>query len=226
MNKLKQTATIVKQINNSASDSFLNQLPIIQNSNNMLVDARRFHKQLNIGRDFSTWIKDRIYQYEFQEEIDYSPNLGSGENQQVRKGGSNRIDYYLTLDMAKELAMIENNEMGRKIRRYFIEIEKHYRTEVMQPALYGIFKGLTGVMYMGHRCYPYTGILRNIGYSTKSGAVQERKKRFKGQFFKLFGRNFITAELAEHLNESFIIRLNQRNLQMQLPFEAEGGTHG
>lgn len=101
---------------------------VIGNQTVNTVDARALHTFLEIGRDFSTWIKARIEEYSFEadkdfcsflasEDKDRSPNLGS-------KGGQNRIDYCLTLDMGKELAMVERNEKGRQARRYFIECER------------------------------------------------------------------------------------------------------
>ncbi|WP_412057141.1 antA/AntB antirepressor family protein [Bartonella sp. DGB2] len=85
------------------------------------VDARELHAFLESKQDFSTWIKNRIEQYEFQENQDYfcSTNLWS-----KNRGGHNRIDYTLTLDMAKELSMVEKNERGKEARRYFIECER------------------------------------------------------------------------------------------------------
>tara|TARA_R110001592_G_C13052773_1_gene740303 strand:+ start:435 stop:1262 length:828 start_codon:yes stop_codon:yes gene_type:complete len=87
--------------------------------------AKRLHDFLEIGRDFSTWIKSRIKQYGFESGINYliesrSPISGSG-NRGCQK------DYFLTLDMAKELAMVERNEKGRQARRYFIECEKQLK---------------------------------------------------------------------------------------------------
>ncbi len=61
-----------------------------------------------------------------------SPDLVSKEGQ--GRGGHNATEYRLTLDMAKELAMVENNERGRQARRYFIECERAART-VNVPAL-------------------------------------------------------------------------------------------
>lgn len=97
-----------------------------------LSNARDLHAMLDVGKDFSTWIKDRIEQYGFTEGEDYivakldSPDLG---NQDAPTWGGDRrsIDYHLTLDMAKELAMIENNPKGREVRRYFIRVEKMAR---------------------------------------------------------------------------------------------------
>lgn len=91
-------------------------------------NARDLHASLQVGRDFSNWIKDRIEQYGFVEGEDYSPNLA---NRSDGKPGKRRLDYHLTLDMAKELAMIENNEIGRQVRRYFIQAEKELRQRII-----------------------------------------------------------------------------------------------
>jgi phage anti-repressor protein len=88
------------------------------------VNARELHAFLRVGKDFSSWIKDRIEAYGFEEGKDFvcSPKLGS-----KRRGGHNRFDYHLTLDMAKELSMVERNERGKEARRYFIACEKRLR---------------------------------------------------------------------------------------------------
>ena len=90
-----------------------------------LVDARTLHAFLEVRKDFSTWLKNRIKQYNFQENEDYIrvepplPQMGDGENK-----GFQPIDYHLTLGMAKELSMVERNEKGKEARRYFIECER------------------------------------------------------------------------------------------------------
>ncbi|WP_375616724.1 antA/AntB antirepressor family protein [Bartonella sp. AP58NXGY] len=95
------------------------------------VNARELHAFLEIGKDFSTWIKDRIHQYKFEEGSDFiktqdlrSPKLGTAKSRAVTA-----IDYHLTLDMAKELSMVERNEKGRQARRYFIECEKKLKSQ-------------------------------------------------------------------------------------------------
>jgi anti-repressor protein len=98
----------------------------------LLCDARELHAYLGVKRDFSTWIKNRISGYGFIMGVDYiivqnlrSPNLGSSKSRaQVV------ADYHLTLDTAKELAMVERNEKGRQVRRYFIECEKRAHNQV------------------------------------------------------------------------------------------------
>lgn len=88
-----------------------------------LCNARDLHAAIGVGRDFATWIKQRIAEYGFVESEDFSPIRGKS------RGGRPSADYYLTLDMAKELAMVENNDRGRQVRRYFIQIEKNARAK-------------------------------------------------------------------------------------------------
>ena len=93
-----------------------------------LCDARALHTFMQVRRDFSNWIKGRIRKFGFVAGEDYisisrSPELASGN-----RGAS--IDYHLTLDMAKELAMVENNEQGRAARRYFIECERQVQAAI------------------------------------------------------------------------------------------------
>ena len=89
-----------------------------------LVSARELHEGLEVGRDFTTWIKNRINKYGFEENEDYTIVNLAHQNGGASWGGNNRVDYIITTDMAKELCMVENNEQGRKYRKYFIECEK------------------------------------------------------------------------------------------------------
>ncbi|MEM1136971.1 MAG: antA/AntB antirepressor family protein [Bacteroidota bacterium] len=86
-----------------------------------LIDARELHTFLESKQDFSTWIKNRIRRYKFEEGTDYTSFHKIVERE---KGGSKRNDYALTIDMAKELAMVENNERGRQARGILLNVKK------------------------------------------------------------------------------------------------------
>ncbi|HBC3033079.1 TPA: antA/AntB antirepressor family protein [Escherichia coli O146] len=102
----------------------------IANETTLFCNARDLHAFLEVGKDFSTWIRIRISEYEFTENQDFILLPKTGEQRKGR-GGYNRKDYHLTLDTAKELAMVERNEKGRQIRRYFIECEKKLRQSLL-----------------------------------------------------------------------------------------------
>lgn len=107
------------------------------------VNARELHKWLKVGRDFSNWVKDRIEKYEFAESIDYFTVARIGDGVKERSDGilidekTGKVipkEYVLTIDMAKEIAMLENNELGKKVRKYFIRTEENFK-QVMRVAL-------------------------------------------------------------------------------------------
>jgi phage anti-repressor protein len=112
------------------------------------ISAKELHLKLNVGRDFSSWIKGRIADYEFVEGKDY--HLAEPGKMIIRpqvefdspilvnqRGGDRRsIDYMLTVGMAKELAIVENNEQGRAIRQYLIKLEEAWNNpEMLQKRL-------------------------------------------------------------------------------------------
>ena len=100
---------------------------LIQNQQVQLCNARSLHAFLESKQQYSHWIKDRIADYGFQQNEDY---LIVTE----RTNGRPRKEYHITLDMGKELGMVERNERGRQIRKYFIECERR-ATQPKQIAL-------------------------------------------------------------------------------------------
>lgn len=98
---------------------FSGRLP--DSSETLLCDARKLHEFLQVETPFNKWINRRIKEYGFQENQDF---LSFGQNCLKPQGGRPTTEYHLTLDMAKELAMVERNEQGRAARRYFIECER------------------------------------------------------------------------------------------------------
>jgi len=89
------------------------------------VNARDLHEFLEVGKDFTNWIKDRILQYDFVENQDFILLANSGEQTcNAGRGGHNKQEYHITIDMAKELSMVEKNAKGKEARKYFIMCER------------------------------------------------------------------------------------------------------
>ena len=80
-------------------------------------DARELHAFLNSEQEFANWIKNRITQYGFLENQDYIIKT-------TYTGRRPRKEYFITLNMAKELCMVENNAKGKEARQYFIKCEQ------------------------------------------------------------------------------------------------------
>lgn len=92
-------------------------LPSVSREGQQMIDARGLHSWLGVGDRFATWFARRAKEYGF--------TLGEDFFADLRKtSGRPRKDYLLTLDTAKELAMVERTEVGRETRRYFIKMER------------------------------------------------------------------------------------------------------
>jgi anti-repressor protein len=102
-----------------------NLIPINYDNDRQTVSGRNLHEFLEVESNYTTWF-NRMTEYGFSENIDYQtclPNLES-ENH----GGQNKQDHQLTIDMAKELCMIQRTEKGKQARQYFIELEKQWNS--------------------------------------------------------------------------------------------------
>lgn len=93
-----------------------------------IVDGRELHGVLESKQDFSTWVKKRLAECDATENTDYELLHNSVE--QV-SGTKYRIDYIIKLDTAKEMAMLERNEIGKRVRKHFIEIENRYKQQII-----------------------------------------------------------------------------------------------
>lgn len=95
-----------------------------------VISSKLLHKQLSVGKDYSTWIKNRINKCGFVENSDYIIKSMIHQDGGIKKskGGDRKSkDYYITLDMAKQLCMIEKNDIGFLTRNYFIKMESALR---------------------------------------------------------------------------------------------------
>jgi len=96
-----------------------------ENGGEFPIDARELHEKLFDGQEhftrFNDWINNRIKDYGFVEGQDFYSEFSKST------GGRRAVEYHLTIDMGKELAMLENNEKGRIVRKYFIAVEKAFR---------------------------------------------------------------------------------------------------
>lgn len=111
----------------------------------MTVDGRKLHMFLEVGTEYSHWIT-RMFGYGFTEGQDFNSVKFDGVriegNRNVKR---NLINHLLTIDMAKEICMLQRNDKGKEARQYFLQIEREWNSPatVMARALKMANKQLT-----------------------------------------------------------------------------------
>lgn len=181
-------------------------IPVEQGQLGLQVNSRLLHMKLESKQQYADWISERIKKYGYEEGNEFFINLRKTQSSKY-KGGRPSVDYVVSLDVAKELAMVEENEIGRAIRKYFIEIEKRYRDWIgfILPKLecdFDLFGKRTG--------YDYLQLLRTCGCSTTSGAVSQRMRNNRQEFWRnqcnvifvseVYGKTIIANAVTRKLN--------------------------
>jgi anti-repressor protein len=205
----------------------MNLIKVSQAVDGMKVDGRELHEFLEVGRDFVNWIKYRIEQYGFSEGSDYKLTLARiGERQNVT-----RHDYELSLDMAKELCMVENNERGRQARKYFIECERRAKglnVEALSPQLQLLIQMEQRTLQLEERqqeteqaitTIKETLLNRDEDWRNKiNGMMKGAAYRMGGNYEDLRRRSYEMLDERAHCN----IKLRLNNLLERL--EEQGAT--
>lgn len=104
------------------------------NSDRPTVMGRELHEALEIKTRYDTWF-NRMCEYGFTENSDF---IAIAQKRATAQGNETTyIDHQLSIDMAKEICMIQRSDIGRKCRQYFIEVEKKWNSPeaVMDRAL-------------------------------------------------------------------------------------------
>lgn len=99
-------------------------IKVMVKNDRQLVSARDLHKGLEIKKRFSAWVEQNFK--DFEENADFT-SVPQGTVVQSGNGTVRKYDdYALTLDMAKQLCMMSHSDLGKKYRRYFIELERKW----------------------------------------------------------------------------------------------------
>jgi phage anti-repressor protein len=98
-------------------------IPTTQDENGrILVSGRNLHEFLEVKEKYTQWF-ERMVECGFTENVDFT---SLSQKSEKPSGGRPQIDHAMTIDMAKEISMLQRNEKGKIARQYFISIENKY----------------------------------------------------------------------------------------------------
>lgn len=104
-------------------------IPVYETSTGeKVVYGSELYESLGSKRQYTDWISQRLEDCEATENEDFD-----SFSQKCEKGGRPKTEYIIKLDTAKEMAMLERNEKGKQVRRYFIKVEKKYKEQKNTP---------------------------------------------------------------------------------------------
>jgi len=185
------------------------ELAIVTNDNGEpTIDGRQLHKQLQISTPFRDWIRRRIQEFGFEESKDFSANLSEST------GGRKALNYEITLDMAKELAMVERSEIGKLTRRYFIEVEKEARRS--RPGSLLIPTRVHSREVNGRKVYPFAKLAKSLGYKS-GGSLYYRRKVYPNHFIKVDRIWHASEEMKQLMQISRSAKVHRESIKDMQP---------
>lgn len=99
---------------------------------NSVVSGRDLHEFLEVNTQYTKWF-NRMAEYGFTENVDFAVIVKNVYDEKVFGGVRKITDHAMTLDMAKEISMIQRTEKGKQARQYFIEVEKAFKEQYRLP---------------------------------------------------------------------------------------------
>nr|DAM88639.1 MAG TPA: KilAC domain protein [Caudoviricetes sp.] len=161
-----------------------------------IVSGRQLHEALGVNSNYTTWF-DRMTEYGFVENQDYV--LLSNSGNQTGRGGHNKVDHVIKLDMAKEIAMIQRTERGKQVRQYFIQVEKDFNSpeKIMARALLLADKKIQKLETQIEADKPKVLFADAVSASHSSILVGELAKLISQNGYKI-GANRLFARLREN----------------------------
>lgn len=147
------------------------------NDGKSVVSGRDLHEFLEVNEKYTQWF-NRMVEYGFTENVDFI----SFSEKTEKLGGRPRTDHALTLDMAKEISMIQRTEKGKQARQYFIEVEKAYKEQQATPfklpktyseALYELAEKAKQIEALEPRAKKYDRYLSSKGLITTTEVAKE-----------------------------------------------------
>ena len=165
---------------------------VTTNGDKLTLSARELHNQLQIHTKFNDWFS-RMKEYGFDEGTDFYSFLSEST------GGRPATDYQITLDMAKEIAMLQRNEKGKQIRKKLIELEKAWNSpeKVMARALDIAHKTIANLQIENEEMKPKALFADTVAASDSSILVGQEAKLISQSGCKM-GQNRFFAWLREN----------------------------
>jgi len=188
---------------------------VTTNGDKLTLSARELHKELNVTDRFTRWF-ERMGEYGFEENIDFTSVKSSTL---VNNGATRELqDYQITLDMAKEIAMLQRNEKGKQIRKKLIELEKAWNSpeKVMARALDIAHKTIANLQIENEEMKPKAIFADAVATSDTSILIGDLAKLIKQN-----GTDIGQKRLFERMrNDGYLIKTGtSKNMPTQMAME-------
>lgn len=183
-------------------------LKVNYGNDRITLSARELHEFLGIGTQYTKWF-DRMSEYGFYENVDYQAI--SQKRLTAQGNETTYIDHEITLDMAKEIAMIQRSDKGKEVRQYFLELERRWNSPeaVMNRALEYSRKQVKALMEENKELKPKALFADAVSASDESILIGQLAKLIRQNGYEI-GQNRLFEWMREN---GYLIKSGSRRNQ-------------
>lgn len=180
-------------------------LKVNYDNDRITLSARELHEFLGIGTQYTKWF-DRMSEYGFYENVDYQAI--SQKRLTAQGNETTYIDHEITLDMAKEIAMIQRSDKGKEVRQYFLELERRWNSPeaVMNRALEYSRKQVKALMEENKELKPKALFADAVSASNESILIGQLAKLIRQNGYEI-GQNRLFERMREN---EYLIKKGER----------------